>query len=244
MRRTFQRRSCVLCLQDRELQTSHIIPSLCIRPLRDSATGRLMSLRGDKQGVPRYHDQDGPKEPLLCRACEQFRNENYEKPFRDAWYRSGVLDKLGHLGPLPVYRCSDYAAFKLFHLSVLFLAAHATNPKFKVHDIPHDRLESLRVCILNNRAPSARQWALSCYSTRLQDGRIIEYVANPFYSRIDNCEFVALSYAGGVWFTCLAQTATERVAAFSLADDGTMPIGVSDQLPAAIERVHFRSNGQ
>jgi hypothetical protein len=58
---------CRLCNQERELQESHIIPSFAYRWLKEtSVTGHIRYGESVNKRV-----QDGFKNPLLCRECEQ-----------------------------------------------------------------------------------------------------------------------------------------------------------------------------
>lgn len=74
-------KQCALCLQDKQLQTSHIIPAFAGRYLKEtSATGYLRA-----GSDPNIRRQDVPKEPLLCKDCEQtfstFEREFHRKAF-------------------------------------------------------------------------------------------------------------------------------------------------------------------
>jgi hypothetical protein len=58
---------CALCLHDRELRQSHIIPAFAVRHLKEtSATGYV---RG--AGTPNLRQQDLETVALLCAGCEQ-----------------------------------------------------------------------------------------------------------------------------------------------------------------------------
>lgn len=37
--------------------------------------------------------QKGLREPLLCEGCEQFLNDNYEKPFKRYWFDQKPLPR-------------------------------------------------------------------------------------------------------------------------------------------------------
>jgi hypothetical protein len=68
---------CALCLEEKELQLSHIIPKFVFNYLKESAPGGLRSYR-----TPNLRIQDGEKEYLLCRDCEQLFS-SWEKPFSE-----------------------------------------------------------------------------------------------------------------------------------------------------------------
>jgi len=76
-------RVCRLCLEQRELKTSHIVPKFVFRWLKKtSATGYL---RYGKDMQRRA--QDGLKTPLLCGGCEQ-KFSTWEKQFAETLFPS------------------------------------------------------------------------------------------------------------------------------------------------------------
>lgn len=73
--------SCSLCGDEQDLCESHIFPKFVIRWLKEtSGTGRLRQLDN-----PRKRKQDGPKEKLLCRDCEQLLSDD------ERWFASAVF---------------------------------------------------------------------------------------------------------------------------------------------------------
>jgi len=119
---------CRLCLNDRVLCNSHIVPEFLYGDLYNDQH-KLMGItgQGNKGWMPL---QKGIREYLFCSDCEQHLNEKYEKPFLRQW----TIDH-----PLPdrmqqdsihsaVY---DYRSFKLFHLSILFRSSISSLPTFQ-----------------------------------------------------------------------------------------------------------------
>ncbi len=66
---------CALCLQEKDLQLSHIIPKFVIRWLKETSPG---GIRGTPE--PNRRIQDGSKVYLLCKDCEE-RLSKWEGPF-------------------------------------------------------------------------------------------------------------------------------------------------------------------
>ena len=58
--------TCALCLQEKDLQLSHIIPKFVVRWLKETSPG---GIRGTPE--PNRRIQDGIKEYLLCKECEE-----------------------------------------------------------------------------------------------------------------------------------------------------------------------------
>ena len=68
---------CALCLEEKELQLSHIVPKFVFSYVKRSAPSALRSYR-----TPNLRIQDGEKEYLLCRECEQLFS-GWEKLFSE-----------------------------------------------------------------------------------------------------------------------------------------------------------------
>lgn len=80
--------ACALCLAERELRESHIIPKFVFKYLkRTSATGYL---RFGTQ--PNRRVQDGRKVPMLCEECEQ-RFSTLEKYFAETLFEPYTADR-------------------------------------------------------------------------------------------------------------------------------------------------------
>jgi len=74
--------TCALCLEEKELQESHIIPKFIGRWfMKTSATGFMRSTQNINKRV-----QDLRKEYLLCKKCEQ-RFSDVEKPFAERIFK-------------------------------------------------------------------------------------------------------------------------------------------------------------
>ena len=84
---------CALCLEEKELLDSHIIPAFVFKWIKEtSATGFLRMAKN-----PNLRQQDGPKSKLLCKKCESLLND-YETLFAKNIFHPYVkieLDKNG-----------------------------------------------------------------------------------------------------------------------------------------------------
>lgn len=86
---------CALCLKDKELEESHIIPSFIINWLkRTSLTGNLRNPMQNNRRI-----QDGYKIPLLCRDCETIFS-NYESIFNINIFKKFTEQYLGLNGKI------------------------------------------------------------------------------------------------------------------------------------------------
>lgn len=118
VRRHFAKMTCKLCMRERPLRNSHIIPEFLYRPLYDekSRAQELDGATGKKRVL-----QKGLQEKLLCDECEGVlqRDEHY---FSLLWFESRPL-------PDPVEAVYierndlDFDRFFRFHLSILYRAS-------------------------------------------------------------------------------------------------------------------------
>ena len=105
---------CRLCLQNKPLQRSHIVPEFMYEPIYN-AKHQIFAIKG-KTKI--RIEQKGAREILLCFSCEQqfSRYENYAAP---AFFRR-TLQGEEQQGRVVLLRGLDYNLLKLFFLSVLW----------------------------------------------------------------------------------------------------------------------------
>lgn len=120
---------CKLCLQDKLLCNSHIIPEFFYEreELYDDKH-RYFRLSLDPT-VPDMPEQKGRREYLLCTDCEDLLNQRYERYARQVLYDKRHY----HSQPTPegeLLTNLDYARFKLFQLSILWRASVSSLPDF------------------------------------------------------------------------------------------------------------------
>jgi hypothetical protein len=155
---------CKLCQQSKELQQSHIISKFLFRE-----AGLL------KQSFPVYclskpskteRRQDGFKEYLLCRDCEQqlslseryARHQFYgiDSPFQ-SFKERGII-----------WRGLDYAKMKLFLISLLWRMSLSEH-----HFFGHVQLGDRHECIIRSMLLNSRPmepWRYGCHLARLDYG--------------------------------------------------------------------------
>ena len=138
--------SCALCLNDEELQLSHIFPEFLYEHLYDDKHRyNVLSVVPD---VQERIEQKGLRERLLCRNCES----KFAKLER---YASLVIKggapgvDGGRDGSVVSVKGIDYAKFKLFLLSLIWRAGVAQDRYFeRVQLGPHQ--ERLRAMLAND----------------------------------------------------------------------------------------------
>lgn len=155
--------NCRLCGRKSELQSSHIVPAFVFRWLREtSGNGHLRSNKN-----PNLRLQDGPKEPWLCRECEEnfgrsettFANQIFYP------YLQAPTKRLRY-GPWMLHFCtsvswrtlhyhtqqedaesfSEHLSERIQHAESSwreYLLGNTANPgEFRQHVVPMDRIES------------------------------------------------------------------------------------------------------
>jgi hypothetical protein len=121
--------ACRLCLQERDLRESHIIPRFIWRNSKVTGDKRKFDLKClSDPNLNEPHRQDGFKEHLLCDECEgRFsRFENYAR--QKLFHPSGPLLKRpgGHF----VWSGLDYTKLKIFQMSLLWRMGISTLPYY------------------------------------------------------------------------------------------------------------------
>ncbi len=85
--------NCSLCLQERQLQQSHILPKFVVAWLKDNVPGAIR--KGDK---PNRRIQDSDKLHLLCSNCEEILSK-FETNFAEKVFNPWNMNALAH-GPI------------------------------------------------------------------------------------------------------------------------------------------------
>jgi len=97
---------CNLCHKEKELQESHVIPKFVYKWMKQTGTGRF------RQGLNINKPlQDGIKEFLLCRDCEQ----KFSK--REDWFKKNVFDSFINKSKTTFYPSDN---LKYFAVSILW----------------------------------------------------------------------------------------------------------------------------
>ncbi len=186
--------NCALCLRAGELQRSHVIPEFLFRALYDEIH-RFHVISTDEAERNKYQ-QKGPREPLLCAACEQ-QFSRYER-YASLALSGGI--ELGYQfdGPAIVLSGLEYKQFRLFQLSVLWRAGVSRHEFFKDVSLgPHE--EPLRLALLDeDPGPSERYGCIMC--AVLHEGKIQQdLVLQPERVRFSGLSGYRFVFGGLVW---------------------------------------------
>lgn len=213
---------CRLCLNDRVLRNSHIVPEFLYADLYNEK-GHMMGVngKGNKGWRPL---QQGIREHLFCESCEQHFNEHFEKPFRQQWVLNCPLPCPWHASD-QVQISVDYATFKLFHLSVLFRASVSTLPTFAEADLgPHQ--EKIRQMIWDRNPGESWQYpilglALLHHKTR----ELVQLVSLVQRGSFGKVRCYSICYGGVQWWIGVASHKSIELEDICLQVNGQMLFG-------------------
>jgi hypothetical protein len=134
---------CRLCLEDKELQKSHIIPEFFYKPVYDGL--HRLNVVSTKPSDKIKYQQKGYRERLLCYDCEQLLSplENYVR--RVFYGDTGVETQ--DVGNGIILRNIDYQKFKLFQLSFLWRASVSRQGFFSEVNLGHKE-ETIRKMLI------------------------------------------------------------------------------------------------
>lgn len=138
--------NCKLCGEESVLQKSHIIPKSYLKGLKKGA-GQLMLVVCDETTPPKRTNSD-PKEKLLCRNCERFLSDNYEKYGTRLFKSSRGVKKARKYVELNGFKYTEYY---LFLISILWRASVSSLDEFSNVQL-QDQLENILASAIKNKS--------------------------------------------------------------------------------------------
>ena len=236
---------CRLCGKQSALCESHIVPEFMYKPVY--AKRQMIGFKEYNFGFkPRVY-QKGLREYLLCKACEAYLNNSYERPNVRTWEALVHREAVG--GVSFVYGVTpqatefvdvqgiDYSSFKLLLLSILWRASVAKRQEYAAVTLgPYE--EKIRQMLLDkDPGPSL---FLPCVLTLLKSPvRMISPPARGKYAGHTTYEFLLTSVA--LWFFISNRTYSEPMLESVLKEDGSLQALLSEpeELPVYNETVRW-----
>jgi len=214
---------CRLCVQQRKLCRSHIIPEWAYRPVYDQDS-RAIAINSEDRRQRKV--QQGLREYLFCFDCEQFF-KRIEEPFLRFWgVRSRFPETLSQ--PFVSIRGIDYENTKKFLLSVLWRAHVATNAVLSAVTLgPHaDRIRS----ILRPDADEEVDDGYPIYGYALRDpdtgGLARRLVLTPAKTRTEGQWNYMVAFLGCAWKIFVSRSVPPLPGSCMLKRDGTIALPV------------------
>lgn len=214
---------CPLCLCERDLVVSHIIPGFLYGPIRNEKN-QLLQLTGFGKGHRIV--QDGFKQPLLCGDCDGKLNSWYEQPFQRQWTDRYPFPETA--APGSVFKCQfDYQTFKLFHLSIFFRAGVSSLPAFS--DVRLGRYqERMRKMLLQQDAGKASRFPLVGLPFVNDDNEFMRgLVFATSSSRIEGHRVYGMMYDSVLWGISVSDFRHPRFERLGLHEDGSIGFAVT-----------------
>lgn len=220
--------ACALCLQPREIRSSHVIPEFMYESLYDDIH-RFHVLSAEPAQRNRFA-QKGLRQALLCSCCEE-RLGVYER-YVSLMMGGGLELEYETNGHLVLIRGIDYKAVRMFQLSVLWRAGVSSLPFFSEVALgPHQ--EKLRV-LLDTDDPGT-PWRYSCLMfTLIHEGKIQDdFIVQPVMIKVDGVSGYRFVFGGHVWVYFVANHQTpSRLETFSLQPSGELTIRMTSMASA------------
>lgn len=185
---------CKLCLKDRALRNSHVVPEFMYTPLYDDKH-RFHVVSASEPGRKK-REQKGLREKLLCQECET-KLSVYER-YVSQVFSGAIPAQSERNGDLVKIKGLDYTHFKLFGLSILWRAGVSRNKYFeKVRLGPHE--ESLRKLVAENNPGNPDQYGFFLSPIVHNGQEVKDLMVQPTYSRLGGHLCYRFVFGGLVW---------------------------------------------
>jgi len=136
--------ACSLCLENKPLSDSHIIPRSFFHKIKNGIP-QLIKLNTDPKISPAL-DNANWNEPLLCADCEHFLNVTYENS-QLSFFRNYKSVSKSHAKL--TYHNLNFKKFYIMWLSIIWRASISRLPEFSKVDLGADINELIRYVILS-----------------------------------------------------------------------------------------------
>lgn len=225
--------TCRLCLRERELKKSHIIPEFVYSPLYDEKHRFHMLSSIGIRGPAKL--QKGIREYLLCGHCEGVISK-YERYM--SLIISGQLQiKSSHNGKLVTLEGLDYQQFRLFGLSVLWRASVSCLQMFEEVKLgPHE--EMLRQMIHTEDPGRPYQYPFML-APLVHEGEVqTDLIMQPTWTRAEGHYGYRFVFGGLAWvFLVSSHKPPFVISNAAISEEGKTIMLISD-----IEKIPFITN--
>ena len=206
---------CELCLNERELCFSHIIPEFMYLPTYDENHRAIMTPKGKSK-----YEQKGLREYLLCSDCDKTiigKWETYSSPIVKAIQDLDITQN----GDEFIVPNIEYADFKLFQLSLLWRASIASIQMFEKINIGKYHEEVIRKMLLSKDPSKPDQYG--CIILVIDNAKQLQKtISSPVEDHID--EFTCYRFLTGriFWLFFLSEAYPRDAGNFFITPGGTL----------------------
>jgi len=223
-----------LCLEDKEIRKSHIIPEFMYQNVYDSNPRRFHSLNVDKvepELSTSRIEQKGIREYLLCDECEGKLSKN-ERYASETIYGTGrgnstyFIDSQvseNHDEWLDILGGFSYYHFKLFQMSLLWRLI--ISETFKTPEVGADITEKLRMAIYNEDPLEFDELPCLIQSLRYSENQLVSKIILEPYVTGANSDIINILIDGFIYtFFLNSENISPDQKDFLLHSDGSMKI--------------------
>lgn len=208
---------CRLCLQERPLVRSHIIPAFQFKTLK-KGDGRYYELSPDPTKRERP-GQRGFTERLLCAECDNIRLQRNEDYYAKLWMR-GPLAAPQEFGRFLIFRDHDYKRAKNYLLSVLWRMGVSHHQVFRAVSLGAKHEEILRAGLLADREFAEDEYPLTVTAPFFEGEYHDDFILQPDCHRMDGNRLYRCVIAGMLYtFVVGAAPLVPALRALSLRKD-------------------------
>jgi hypothetical protein len=215
---------CKLCLKDRELCDSHVIPEFFYKATYNEKH-RMVALKERDPKI--YYPRKGEYEPLLCNECENFLNKTYETYFSDLWYVKKTLPSVFNKNKPFIVSGIDYVKFRLFLLSIFWRASISSRKVFsKISLGKHE--EIIRLMLKHEDPGSVLSYQIFG-SLLLFPGKnkvLNDIIIPPFTDSFEGVNVCLSVFGGCAWYCVVADK--PLLNSFALSPSGILQLPVHD----------------
>ncbi len=186
--------TCALCLEEAELQNSHIIPEFLYEPLYDAKHRfHIYNIEGD---TDRKFAQKGLREELLCKPCE-LQIGKYER-YVSLLFRGDINAKAQTYNLLVVVSPVDAKLLRLFLLSILWRSG-ISKQKFFLHVSLGAHAEQLRTMLRAEEVTPLWRYGCMVAAPLLNDEPQFDLMVQPTETRVDGLRVYRYVFGGLSW---------------------------------------------
>jgi len=218
---------CRLCLQEKQLRKSHVIPEFFYKDLYDDKH-KFFRLSNDPKKVENTKFK-GIHERLLCGDCEKLLNESYEQYVHDV-LRNRIKIKRTQTPDTIILEGLDYARFKLFLISILWRCHVAEGSEFSQVNLGSIHGERLRKMIVDNEPGFSYEYGCLVFFSRKMTAVLNELIYPPEPMVFREFGVYRAVFGGLFWAYIISDRPnTFPYKQFFISEDGKMIIRRNDK---------------
>jgi hypothetical protein len=188
---------CKLCLQEKTLCDSHIIPEFFYKLVYDKKPRKFVEFSTDSN-IGQIAHQKGLREKLLCKDCEGKFSE-YEKYVKELLFDAAWIEKRDNF-PGIIVQNVDYRKVKLFQMSLLWRVGVSSLLAFNNIKLAHHE-EKIRKMLLEGNPGKSYEYGCILFANPSKIDILEHTIFSPIFSdkRIDGHRCCIMLLAGIFW---------------------------------------------